>query len=130
MFSFGARSEKNLAGVHPDLAAVCREAIKISRIDFGILQGLRTAEQQAENIRKGVSWTRNSRHLTGHAIDFGVFVNGAYINGDTPDECKLYERVADAFVAAALVLGILIVWGGTWKQRDYGHIELDRRKYP
>jgi peptidoglycan L-alanyl-D-glutamate endopeptidase CwlK len=131
MYKFGERSEKNLQGVHPDLVAVCRRAIEITRIDFGILDGLRTEAEQAHNLATGASKTQHSRHLTGHAIDFGVYVEGIYVNGDTPAEYKFYERVADAFKAAALELGVLIVWGGDWKSfKDGGHIELDRRKYP
>ncbi len=130
MFKFGGRSEKELAGVHPDLVAVCRRALKLSKIDFGILDGLRTPEEQARYVAEGRSWTKNSRHLTGHAIDFGVYVNGAYVNGDTSDELKLYAQAADAFAVAALELKVPIIRGIDWKQKDGGHIELDRRKYP
>lgn len=130
-FSFSKRSEQNLRGVHPDLVRVCRRAIQISRVDFGILCGLRTKEQQAKEVREGDSRTMNSRHLTGHAIDYGAWVGGAYINGDTPAEYRYYEMIAEAFKTAALELRVPIIWGGDWKDPvDGGHIELDRRKYP
>jgi len=131
MFEFGKQSEKNLLGVHPDLVSLCRRALEITNVDFGILCGLRTPEEQADLVRKGASKTYNSRHLTGHAIDFGVYVEGKYINGDTPGEYRLYELVADAFAVASLELKTPIVWGGEWKHfKDGGHIELSRRKYP
>ncbi len=34
-----------------------------------IVDTLRTKAEQAENVKKGVSWTLNSKHLTGDAID-------------------------------------------------------------
>jgi peptidoglycan LD-endopeptidase CwlK len=131
MFKFGKSSEEQLKGVHQDLSRLCRRAIQITKVDFGIIQGLRTVTQQKENVAKGASQTMRSRHLTGHAIDFGVYVDGKYINGDTPQEYKLFEQVAEAFKVAALELRIAMVWGGDWKTlKDGGHIELDRRKYP
>jgi len=131
MYQFGTKSEAQFKGVHPDLVAVCRRALQLSPVDFMILQGLRTVAEQEKNVAKGASQTMRSRHLTGHAIDFGAHVGGKYINGDTPDEYRYYEQIAAAFKKAALELGILIVWGGDWKSlKDGGHIELDRRKYP
>lgn len=131
MFQFGAKSEAQFKGVHPDLVAVCRRALQLSTVDFMILQGLRTEAQQKENVAKGASQTMRSRHLTGHAIDFGAYVGGKYVNGDTPEEYRYYEQIAKAFKLASEVLNIPIIWGGDWKTlKDGGHIELDRRKYP
>lgn len=128
---FGQRSERELATVHKDLQRVCRRALEISEVDFGILQGLRTVTEQKENVAKGVSQTMRSRHLTGHAIDFGAYVKGQYVNGDTAEEYRLYELIAAAFKRAAAELGIPIIWGGDWTSlRDGGHVELDRKVYP
>lgn len=129
MFKFSQRSLNNLKGVHPDLVRVCHAALKLTKVDFGILDGLRTFDEQRKNVAAGKSWTLQSRHITGHAIDFGVFVDGKYLNGDTPEEYELYEQVAEAFKVAALKEKVPIIWGGDWKQRDGCHIELDKRKY-
>jgi len=129
-FKFSKKSLAQLEHVNPALVVLCHKVLEISHIDFGILQGLRTKEQQEENILKGVSWTKNSRHLTGHAIDFGVYLNGAYINGDTPSEYDLYEQVGEIFKSVAKAEGIPIIYGGDWKVKDGGHIELDRKAYP
>jgi len=64
-FKLGAQSEKNLIGVHPDLVLVVREAIKITDIDFKVIEGCRTLARQKELVKIGASQTMNSRHLTG-----------------------------------------------------------------
>lgn len=38
-----------------------------------VVDTLRTPEEQAANVAKGVSWTLNSKHLTGDAIDVCPF---------------------------------------------------------
>lgn len=130
MFKFGERSEKNLIGVHPDLIAVCRRALQITYVDFMITDGLRTPEEQAILIKKGKSWTMDSRHITGHAIDVAAIVRGA-VSWDY----ELYEKIAEAFKSASLELKIPIKWGGDFisnkgkPRRDGPHFELDRRKY-
>lgn len=50
---FGAASEARLLGLHPDLVAVLRDAIKTSEIDFTIIEGLRSDEQCYINWGKG-----------------------------------------------------------------------------
>lgn len=126
MFKFSKRSETNLQGVHPGLVKLVRATLANSPYDFGITEGLRSKEQQAKNVAAGASQTMNSRHLTGHAIDFVV-----YLGKDITWEWKYYQAVADAFKAEAKKLGIAIVWGGDWTTlKDGPHIELDRKVYP
>ena len=61
MPAFGSRSLSRLEGVHPDLVKVHKTAIVL--VDYTILEGKRSLEQQKENVRKGVSKTLDSRHL-------------------------------------------------------------------
>lgn len=126
MYKFSKRSLKNLTGVHPDLVKVAELAIKRTPVDFGIIEGLRTAERQKELVAKGASRTMNSRHITGHAIDFACFV-GSELRWDW----ALYNQVGPVFEECAKELGIPIVWGGRWRSFPDGpHVELDRRTYP
>ncbi len=126
MHFFGARSRENLKGVHPDLVAVAHLALKKSLIDFAVIDGLRTVEQQKEYVLRGKSKTMNSRHLTGHAVDVAA-VYGGKISWDY----NLYEQIAKAFKDAADELGIALLWGGDWETfKDAVHFELDRKKYP
>jgi peptidoglycan L-alanyl-D-glutamate endopeptidase CwlK len=127
-FSFSPRSLKNLEDLHPDLLAVARRALELTEVDFTVTEGRRTPERQRELVRIGASKTLNSRHLTGHALDFMAIDPKT---GKGSWTWALYPRVAAAFKAAAAELGIPIVWGGDWpKFRDGPHIELDRRAYP
>lgn len=124
-FVLSQRSVDKLRGVHPDLVRVVHRAIQLTPIDFAITCGTRSQEEQRQLVAEGKSRTMNSRHLTGHAVDFV-----ALFNGRASWDMKHYAEIAQAFKHAALELGIAIVWGGDWaKFRDGPHIELDRRVY-
>lgn len=125
-FRLSERSLKRLAGVHPRLVALVKEAAALTPVDFMVTEGLRTAERQAALVRAGASRTRNSRHLTGHAVDVAALVEGQ-VRWDWP----LYPRIAAAFKAAGARQGTPIVWGGDWPRlRDGPHFELDRKAFP
>jgi peptidoglycan L-alanyl-D-glutamate endopeptidase CwlK len=125
-FVLGSRSRARLKGVHPDLVRVVELALTYSPHDFTITEGLRTVARQRELKAAGASQTMNSRHITGHAIDFAVLVGGK-VRWDWP----LYGQVAEAFKRASKELNVPIIWGGDWKSlMDGPHIELDRRRYP
>ena len=125
-FLFSKRSLKNLEGVHHDLVQVAHMALSMSPIDFVIIDGVRTIEEQRILVAKGKSKTMDSRHLTGHAIDIAAWLNGA-ISWDY----GLYEKITDAFDMAAGRLKTPIICGIDWPSFvDAGHIELDRRRYP
>ena len=126
IFKLGKRSRERLAGVHPDLIRVVEQAIQYTKVDFSVLGGVRTKARQIELIRAGASKTMNSRHLTGHAVDLGAWVNDE-VRWDWP----LYHRIAEAMLQASTELGVPVVWGGSWDSFPDGpHFELDRRKYP
>lgn len=114
------RSLRNLEGVHPDLVRVVKLAAETEH--FIVTEGLRNLDRQRVLKAAGKSWTLNSRHLTGHAVDV-VDPDGRY---DIPD----LDRIAVAFKAAGKQLGVPIVWGGDWKSKDTPHFELDRKAYP
>ena len=61
---FSKNSLKRFDKVHPKLIVWATAFLKAHpEYDISILDGARTLEQQAENVRKGVSWTMNSDHL-------------------------------------------------------------------
>lgn len=125
MFKLSRRSLDRLAGVHPDLVAVVKRAIEITLVDFVVLEGLRSQARQAELVKAGSSQTMKSRHLTGHAVDLGAYVNGS-VRWDWP----LYDKIALAMKAAALELQVAIEWGGDWKMKDGPHWQLPWKDYP
>lgn len=113
-----------------DLSPTCRARVVelLARlteagIHVFIVDTLRTPEEQAENIRKGVSWTKHSRHLTGDAIDVCPFET-YHLHG--PD--KLQWDAADPIWKRIGTIGEAcgLEWGGRWKQADLGHFQVPR----
>ena len=126
MFKLGKRSIERLQGVHPDLVRVVERAIDLTPVDFTVLEGLRSPERQQTLVASGASQTLNSRHITGHAVDLG-----AWVDNQVDWSWPLYTKIANAMKAAANDLGVAIVWGGDWRTfKDGPHFELDRRYYP
>lgn len=126
MYHLGRRSLVNLGGVRNDLVAVVKRAIEITEIDFTVLEGLRTVERQKQLVANGASTTMNSRHLDGHAVDLGAWVDGT-ISWHWPH----YHKIAAAMNKAADELGIELEWGGDWKSFPDGpHFQLPWPKKP
>lgn len=151
-FALGTRSLQRLEGVHPDLVRVVKRAIELTTVDFGVSEGLRTKERQAELLAQKATKTMNSRHITGHAVDLAPFVAGQP-RWDWP----LFYPLADAVKRAAIELKVPVIWGGVWDKQiselgdmekavenyvarrkragfkafiDGPHLELDRKTYP
>jgi len=125
-YRLGTRSKQRLEGLHPDLVAVVERAIQITRIDFTVLEGMRTLDRQKKLVERGASTTLNSRHLTGHAVDLG-----AYVDGEVRWDWPLYHKIADAMKQAALELKVDMEWGGDWKSFPDGpHYQLSWKSYP
>jgi peptidoglycan L-alanyl-D-glutamate endopeptidase CwlK len=126
MFKLSQRSKDRLKGVHPDLVKVVEHAIEITTVDFAVLEGLRTPERQKVLKEAGASQTLNSRHITGHAVDLGAWVDGE-VRWDWP----LYHQIAKAMNEAAAELNVPIEWGGDWRTfKDGPHFQLPHKSYP
>ena len=69
MYKLSKRSLDRLNGVDERLQAVVNAAIHRSKIDFGVICGMRTLEEQRDLVEKGASQTMKSKHLNGHAVD-------------------------------------------------------------
>ena len=76
-YFLGKGSLAQLVGVHPELGFMCSEAIKITKQDFTVHDGIRTTEQQKRMVATGASKTMDSLHLYGLAVDLVPFINGA-----------------------------------------------------
>ncbi len=125
-FVLGARSRKNLEGVHVDLVKVVDYAILHTPIDFTVIEGLRSKERQAELLNKGASQIMNSRHRTGHAVDLAP-----WIDGTVSWDWEHFNVLGPAVLAAAEAIGIALEWGGNWTGfRDGPHFQLPRKEYP
>ena len=124
MFRLSKRSLSRLEGVHPDLVRVVKAAIKTTKVDFTVLEGLRTLERQKQLVARGASTTMNSRHLTGHAVDIAPYIDGE-ISWHWPD----YHELAKYIRGAAKHEGVKnLEWGGDWRNFPDGpHWQLSWR---
>jgi len=109
-FKLSQRSIDRLNGVHPELVEVVKRAIELTDVDFGVIQGLRTLEEQKELVAKGASKTMKSKHLTGDAVDLA-----AYVGSRLSWEITLYDNIADAMKQAAEEKGVSLRWGAAWQ---------------
>lgn len=126
MYTLGARSQMRLKGVHPDLVKVVKRAIEITTVDFTVLEGLRDPVRQKTLVDSGASQTLNSRHITGHAVDLG-----AWVDDQVDWSWPLYHKIAAAMKEAAKQVGVPIEWGGDWRTfKDGPHFQLPRKEYP
>mgnify|MGYP000594314860 FL=1 len=126
MYTLGARSKARLKGVHPDLVKVVERAIQITTVDFTVLEGVRDPQRQRTLVESGASQTLNSRHITGHAVDLG-----AWVDDQVDWSWPLYHKIAAAMKEAAKQVGVPIEWGGDWRTfKDGPHFQLPRKEYP
>lgn len=114
-YTLGPKSRARLTGVHPDLVRVVERAIALTRVDFAVFEGLRTYSRQAALVRAGASWTMDSRHITGHAVDLVPWID---FDGDGDSELRwdwpLIYPIAEAMRQASIEADVPIVWGGVW----------------
>lgn len=144
-FHLSQRSLKTLATVDERMQRVVKRAIDLTTVDFVVVQGRRTHDEQARLYGQGrtaaqmaaaglptvyaqpkvpkVTWTMKSNHLSGRAVDLAAYVDGRIVWAPT----SLYAKIADAMAHAAIVEKVAVDWGGNWATtKDYPHFELRR----
>jgi histidinol phosphatase-like PHP family hydrolase len=104
---------KKLKGVDEGLVAVVKDAIGITKVDFGVTFGLRTLEEQKKLYESGRSQTMKSKHLEGRAVDLV-----AYFGSDISWELNVYDDICDAMAEAARKNDVAIKWGAAWSEGD------------
>ena len=112
-YKLSTRSQERLMGVEPELKEVVYEAIKLTKIDFGVIEGVRTEEKQKQLVESGASQTMKSKHLEGRAVDLM-----AYIGGRGSWELNVYDEIADAMKEAAVKVEVAVRWGAAWTVTD------------
>ena len=100
-------------GLEPELKEIVYEAIKVTKVDFGVIEGLRTEEKQKQLVESGASQTMKSKHLEGRAVDLM-----AYIGGRGSWELSVYDEIADAMKEAAIKVDVAVRWGAAWTVTD------------
>ena len=118
MFKLSNRSLEKLEGVNPLLVDTVKRAIQLSKVDFGVIYGVRSLAEQEKLYKAGRSQTMKSRHLiqgdgTSHAVDLMAY------DGSNPSwDIVMYDDIADAMKAAAKETGAKICWGAAWQIKD------------
>ena len=112
-FKLSKRSLSRLDGVDERMVRVVNTAITVSKIDFGVICGLRTIQEQRELVAKGASQTMKSKHIDGLAVDLM-----AYVGGRASWELNLYDDIADAMKIAADEEDVKLRWGAAWHIND------------
>ena len=124
MYLLSKRSQKELIGVHPMLAFVVMEAIKITKQDFMVLDGIRTTKEQRKLVDRGVSKTMDSYHLYGLAVDLV-----AYVDGKPSWDAKYYKEISKAVKKIAKKHNIVgIDWGFDLWAWDMAHFQMTGQK--
>jgi len=113
--TLNVRSEKNLVGVDEALAKVVRAVAE--KYDILVIEGVRTKERQADLYSQGrtkpgkiITWTMDSKHLTGDAVDVVMLKNGTIDWNDT----KSFVELGTVMVDTAKQLGVKLRWGYDW----------------
>ncbi len=89
-------------------------AIELTKVDFAVIEGVRTPQRQRELFDKGASQVREGgTHVQGRAVDLM-----AYIDDRASWELNLYDDIADAMKAAAIEFDVPLRWGAAWTVKD------------
>ena len=114
MYKLSGRSLNKLEGVHPTMVDTVKRAIELSKVDFGVIYGVRSLAEQKRLYEAKRSQTMKSKHLVqedgySHAVDLM-----AYDGSDPSWDIVMYDDIADAMKAAAKETGAKIRWGAAW----------------
>ena len=112
-FKFSTRSQEKLIGVDSELKEIVSLAITYTKIDFSVIEGLRTEKRQRALVESGASQTMKSKHLEGRAVDLM-----AYVDGRGCWELNVYDDIADAMKRAAIESNVAVRWGAAWTVTD------------
>jgi len=110
MFKLSQRSFQRLAGVDEALQETVKLAIQKTKIDFGVICGMRNLKEQEALVAKGASKTMKSKHLEGKAVDLMAYIDG----GRASWELNLYDEIADAMKEASKETEVDLRWGACW----------------
>ena len=107
-----------------EFLARCTEA----GVPLLIVDTLRTTEEQAANIAKGVSWTKNSKHLPqqpdGKSLAIDVVPYDIYTSAPGGDKLAWDSKHPHWQKIGEIGERLGMTWGGRWKSTpDYGHFE-------
>ena len=127
MKTLSKTSDARLSTCDPYIQKVLRKAIEISAVDFGVAQGKRTVEEQAQYFKEGkskvnpASYTKEElplkgKHITDDvytmagAVDIYAYLSGKGASWDTKHLCYL----AGVIMSIDSQMENKLRWGGNW----------------
>lgn len=131
------KSKEKIKGVDERLVKVVERMSNLVPFPVRVIEGVRTKEQQEALYAQGrtkpgkiVTWTLNSKHIEGKAVDVVPFVKNTIPWNDV----LLFVTMGKAMFQAAEEEGVSIRWGYDWDgdgkimekgEYDGPHFELD-----
>jgi len=85
-----------------------------------VTEGLRSPDRQRKLVAQNKSWTLNSKHIVGRAVDVAIMENGEPLW-----DLDFYRDFNEDVQFACDKLSLIITWGGDWPQRDGVHFQLE-----
>jgi len=129
-FKFGRTSLKRLEGIDPDLLKVVKRALKESKVDFSVIEGLRDTKTQQKYYKDGKSELdgirKKSMHQCGYAVDLCPYKDGKLL-WDLEENALEWLELGRAMLRASRLLNIPIIWGISFnigKGYDAPHFQL------
>ncbi len=121
MYKFGNISKGRLRTCHKDIQLIMNEAIKITNVDFGILEGERSIKKQQQYFKEGKSKIDGIKKKGKHnyspslAVDiYPYFNNGAkWDNEHLSYLSGIIHAVSEMLLKSGKVTH-KIRWGGNW----------------
>ena len=124
-------ADRDLNKLDPDAKEVIErfmKALERARLDFRVWEAVRSQQRQDYLYAQGrtrdlqlpkVTWTKNSRHTKGRAVDF-IHVKSYWKTGLSEDRKVVLDR---GLLGEWLAFGRIakqhgLVWGGDWNVKD------------
>ena len=127
--AFDARSVRSLQQVDGQLQSIMAEAYERTGKRFVVIEGQRPQSRQDALYAQGrtrpgnqVTWTRDSDHTGGGAVDIAIVGPDGRVNQTDIDA---YREIGPVVEQIARERGIDLDWGGKWSRKDWGHFQVN-----
>lgn len=123
-FALSKRSQNTLSRISVTAAQVARRAIFTTKVDYGVICGVRDDVEQLDIYRNNKSQLNGLPKgiRVGNVIGTGVSMHQlklafdvlAYLGSDHTWEVRYYLPIAEAMRDACIEQGVEMIWGGCW----------------
>lgn len=125
------KRQERLKDVDPKLQAVVIAAAKLVPFDVLVVEGLRTKERQQQLYAQGrtapgkvVTWTLQSKHIDGKAVDLAPLKKDGTIDWEN---ANAFNQLNSAMIVGAHDVRTKVRWGADWdgdgKYREKGETD-------